>query len=254
MTDNPDRRAHAAKGARDAQRTLGEVRSFQSGLRETIGAPALVLFASFLGFGSLVRGNGWDLLQGLAASAAIWALPGQVAMMESWAVGAGVVAAITAVALTNLRLMPMVMALLPQLRTPGLPRWKVLLAAHFISVTSWVIGMQRCPQLPPEDRLPFFFGVSAGLWLSGMTGTVAGYLLAGSVPGAVSLGLVFLNPVYFLLILMPDSLRNRPQVLSLAFGAALGPLFHLLSGDWGLLATGLVAGSLGILLGGKRHG
>lgn len=226
-----------------------------SGLRATLGAPALVLFASFLGFGSLARGNGWDLLQGLVASAAIWALPGQIAMMESWAVGAGVLAAVTAVALTNLRLMPMVISLLPQLRRAGTPRWQVLLAAHLIAVTSWVIGMQRCPPLPEKERLPFFFGIAAGLWLASMIGTASGYLLAGSVPAQVSLGLVFLNPVYFLLILMPESLRNRPQVLSLAFGAVLGPLFHLASRDWGLLATGLVAGSLGFWLGNRRrHG
>lgn len=227
--------------------------AFRAGLQETFGAPMLVLFASFLGFGSLSHANGWSLLQGLAASLSIWALPGQVALAESWGVGAGVVAAVTAVALTNLRLMPMVMTLLPQLRTPGVPRWKLFVAAHFIAVTSWVIGMQHCPRLPAEKRLHFFFGVSSGLLLAGMLGTAAGYLASGSVPGPVALGLVFLNPVYFLLILMPQSLANRPQVLSLAFGAILGPAFHLLSRDWGLLATGLVAGSLAFWLGGRRH-
>lgn len=227
---------------------------FLLGLLEAAGAPALVLFASFVGFGSLVRGNGWDLAQGLAASLALWALPGQVAMIESWAVGAGLLATVTAVALTNLRLLPMVMALMPQLRTPGMARWKVLLAAHLIAVTTWVIGMRRCAALPPQDRMGFFFGMAAGVWLSGMVGTIVGYWLARSVPPAVSLGLVFVNPIYFVLVLMPDSLRNRMQVLSLVFGALLGPLFHLLSRDWGLLGTGLVAGTLAFLLGGRRRG
>lgn len=226
---------------------------FLLGLREATGAPALVLFASFVGFGSLVRGNGWDLAHGLAASAALWALPGQIAMVESWAVGAGLAATVTAVALTNLRLLPMVMALIPQLRTPGTPRWKLFLAAHFIAVTTWVIGMRRCSALPERERLPFFFGMAAGVWFSGMIGTVAGYLLARSVPPEVSLGLVFVNPLYFVLVLMPDSLRNRMQILSLVFGAVLGPFFHLLSRDWGLLGTGLVAGSMAFLLG-RRYG
>lgn len=229
------------------------MKDFRAGLRETIGAPMLVLFASFLGFGSLIHANGWSLAQGMAASLTIWALPGQVALAESWAVGAGVVAAVTAVALTNLRLMPMVMTLLPQLRTPGVARWKLLLAAHFIAVTSWVISMQHSPRLAEEKRLPFFFGVSAGLLLSGLSGTAAGYLASDSVPGPLALGLVFLNPVYFLLILMPQSLASRAQVLSLAFGAVLGPAFHLLSRDWGLLATGLVAGTLAYWLRGRRH-
>ncbi len=225
--------------------------AFRLGLREAAGAPALVLFASFVGFGSLVRANGWDLSQGLVASAFLWALPGQVAMIESWAVGAGLVAVVTAVALTNLRLLPMVLSLMPQLRAPGTPRWQVLLAAHFIAVTTWVIGMRHSPTLPRQDRMTFFFGVASGVWLSGMVGTVIGYLLARSVPPAVSLGLVFVNPLYFILVMMPDSWRNRPQVLSLVFGALLGPLFHLLSRDWGLLATGVVAGTLAFLLGGR---
>jgi predicted branched-subunit amino acid permease len=226
---------------------------FLLGLREAAGAPALVLFASFVGFGSLVRGNGWDLVHGLASSMFMWALPGQVAMIESWGVGAGLVAVVTAVALTNLRLLPMVMALMPQLRRPGVPRWQVYLAAHLIAVTTWVIGMRRCPGLPEQDRLPYFFGMAAGVWCAGMIGTVVGYLLARNVSPSVSLGLVFVNPMYFVLVLMPDSLRNRPQILSLVFGAVLGPAFHLLSRDWGLLGTGLVAGTLAFVLGGRAR-
>lgn len=217
---------------------------FRRGIRESLGAPVLVLGASYVGFGSLVRSSGLTLPQGLVSTASAWALPGQVALVESWAVGAGVVATVMAVWLTNLRLMPMVLALLPSLRTPGVPRWHYYVAAHLIAVTSWVIGMRRCPELPAEERLPFFWGLSLSLWAVSLLGTALGFFLAGSVPPQVSLGLVFLNPVYFLLILMPDNLRNRAQILALAFGAALGPLFHLVSRDWGLLLTGVTAGTL----------
>lgn len=230
---------------------------FLAGVREAIGAPMLVLGASYVGFGSLVRSSGLPLVQGLFSTLSAWALPGQVAAVELWAVGAGWLAVTTAVWLTNLRLMPMVMALLPSLRRPGAPRWQYYAAAHLIAVTSWVIGMRRCPELPPDKRLPYFFGLAVALWGSSLAGTAIGFYLAGTVPPAVSLGLVFLNPIYFVLILMPTDLRNRAQILALVTGAVLGPLFHVASRDWGLLATGLVAGTVG-WAGGRwlerRHG
>lgn len=219
--------------------------AFLLGLREALGAPILVLGASYVGFGSLVRGSGLPLVQGLFSTFSAWALPGQVAVVELWAAGAGWLAVTTAVWLTNLRLMPMVMALLPSLRRPGAPRWQYYLAAHLIAVTSWVIGMRRCPELPEEKRLPYFFGLACALWGVSLLGTAIGFFLVGTVPPAVSLGLVFLNPIYFLLILMPPDLRNRAQILALVTGAAVGPAFHLASRDWGLLMTGLVAGTVG---------
>jgi hypothetical protein len=63
------------------------------------------------------------------------------------------------------------------------------------------------------------------------------------VSPAVSLGFVFFNPLYFFLVLAAD-VRQRARALALGGGAALGPLFHLVTPDWGLLATGLVAGTL----------
>lgn len=217
--------------------------AFALGVREAIGAPVVVLGASFVGFGSLVRSSGLTLAQGLFSSLTTWALPGQVAMVETWASGAGLLAVITAVALTNLRLMPMVMSLLPRLRRPGTARWTYYAVAHLIAVTSWVIGMKRCAELPEDKRLPFFLGLALSLLAVSMVGTAAGFLLAGRVPAAVSLGLVFLNPIYFLLILMPDSMAHRRQLLALGAGAALGPLLHLVSRDWSLLLTGLLAGT-----------
>jgi predicted branched-subunit amino acid permease len=221
------------------------MKPFLTGFREAIGAPVLVLAASYVGFGSLVHGAGLPLVQGLFSTVSAWALPGQVAVVELWAAGAGWLAITTAVWLTNLRLMPMVMAIMPSLRRPGAPTWQYLLTAHLVAVTSWVIGMQRCPKLPAEQRLPFFFGVAFALWIASMLGTAVGFVLAGSVPKPVSLALVFLNPVYFLLILMPANLRHRAQILSLVAGAVLGPLFHFVSRDWGLLLTGLAAGTVG---------
>ena len=58
---------------------------------------------------------------------------------------------------------------------------------------------------------------------------------------------VFLNPLYFLLLFLAE-IASRPRLLALLFGAGLGPLFHLLTPDWGLLLSGLIAGSLAFAL------
>ncbi len=225
--------------------------AFWGAAREAFGAPALVLGASFVGFGSLVRVSGLTAGHGLFSTVTSWALPGQIALVELYAAGVSMASLAAAVALTNVRLMPMVAALMPQLARPGLSRWKLYAAAHLVAVTGWVAAMRRCPSLPRNQRLSYLVGFSGTLWVTTMACTLAGFLLADSVPPYVTLGLVFLNPIYFMLVLSAD-LNNRRRMLSLVFGAALGPVFHLLTPEWGLLITGAVAGTLAFAAGRNR--
>jgi predicted branched-subunit amino acid permease len=220
--------------------------AFVEGMRVAAGVPAIVLAASFLGFGVLARESGLGLGQSLASTATGWALPGQIALVELYAVGASWVAIALAVALTNARLLPMTVTLMPFLRHPGTPRWKYFLAANFIAVTGWANSMQRCPYLATRARLPFFFGLVSVLWTCTLITTAIGYRLPDLLPASVTIGLVFLNPIYFMLIFAADA-RARIRALALGFGAMLGPLFYLASPDWGLLAAGLIAGSAAYL-------
>ncbi|MFI4989210.1 MAG: AzlC family ABC transporter permease [Alphaproteobacteria bacterium] len=233
---------------------------FVLGLREAFGLPALTLTASYLGFGSLVHSTGLGFVPGLATTFGMWALPGQVALVELYGAGASFLVIAATVALTNARFLPMTVVLMPHLRTGHAPRWVFYAVAHLVAVTSWVFAMQRCPQLAEEKRLPYFFGLTFVLWLGCFAGTAGGFVLAGGLPHVVSLGLVFLNPLYFMLIFAAD-LRERARLYSLAVGAVLGPLFHLLSPEWGLPLTGIVAGTLAFALDrhargreAKRHG
>jgi predicted branched-subunit amino acid permease len=221
--------------------------AFLAGCRESASTPALVLGASFLGFGSLCRQSGWTLPMSLASTTTGWALPGQITLIELYGIGASAAAILLAVWLSGLRLLPMTLSLMPFLRHPGTPRWCYYLAAHFIAITAWATCMQRCPLLPPEQRLPFFFGFVAVLWSFTMVATAAGFLMVDWLPPTVGLGLLFLNPVYFMLVFSVD-LAQRARVLPLVLGAVSGPLFHLLTPDWSLLLTGLVAGTAAFLL------
>lgn len=226
--------------------------ALRGGAREAVGAPLLVLFASYVGFGSLVRESGMSLPVGLLSTVATWALPGQIVSVELYAAGASLLTIFIAVALTNARMMPMTLTLLPVMRVPGRKRWRLFAAAHLIAVTGWAVAMLRCPDMPPAQRLSYFIGFAGALLAGSATGTAVGFLLSGAVPSAISLGLVFVNPVYFMLLFIGD-LRDRSRTLALVLGAGLTPAVHAVAPTWGLLITGAVAGGLALALGRRRR-
>lgn len=230
-------------------------RALLAGMREAIGAPMLVLGASYIGFGSLVREYGLGLPIALFSTASTWALPGQVATVELYGSGASLLTIFIAVALTNARMMPMTVTLVPLVRLPGRRRWRLYLAAHLVAVTGWAMAMLRCPDMPPQQRLSYFVGFAGTLVLVSMAGTTGGFFLSGIVPPAVSLGLVFINPIYFMLLFLSD-FRHRSRLLALLFGAGLAPVLHLVSANWGLLLSGLAGGLLAFFItrGVHRHG
>ncbi len=214
-----------------------------AGLRAALGFPGLILGSTYIGMGALFRESGFALWQGMVSTATAWAAPGQIVFVELASVGASLFAITAAVALTNARLLPMTVVLVPWLRGERVPIWLLYLSAHFIAVTGWAQAMRVCPKIPEAERMPYFLGCAVMLWLITLCCTYVGYELAGVIPSALALGLVFLNPIYFMLVFASD-LGNRGKVLALSFGAVAGPLLHVASPDWGLLLTGLLAGSL----------
>lgn len=221
---------------------------FWRGMRRGAGVPLIVLSASFVGFGALVRESGLALIHGLLSTMTGWALPGQVAMVELYAVGAPLAVMALAVWLTNARLMPMTVTLMPYWNEAGTARWKCLIAAHWIAVTGWAEAMRSFPAMPPAGRYPFFVGMSLVLWTSCIFATALGYYISGLVPFHITLGLVFLNPIYFMLVFASD-IANRGRTLALVFGALAGPSVYLVIPEWSLLIAGLAAGTLGYAVG-----
>jgi len=219
------------------------------GIRRAAGTPAIVLGASFIGFGALVHQTGLSVWHALFSTATGWAQPGQVALFELYGLGASIVVIGAAVTLTSVRLLPMAVTFMPLVRAPGTPRWLYYLAANWVAVTTWAFAMRDCPRMPAEQRLPYFMGFSCTLWGVTLVTTGIGFVLAGIVPLPVTLGLVFINPIYFMLMTAAD-VRSRARILAVVLGAAGGPAFYLLTPDWSLLLAGVGAGTLGFLLGG----
>lgn len=205
--------------------------------------PAAVLGAGYIGFGALAFDANFSLALTLFSTMTIWALPGQIALIELRALGTAAPALVLAVMLTSARFLPMAVTLLPLLRHPAYRRWHYYLAGHFVAMTGWAVAIRRCPMLPLEQRLPYFLGFASALWLACVAGTAGGYFASGSLSELVTLGLVFLNPVYFILLLGGE-VRHRQGVLALLSGAMAGPLMQLVTPQWGLLVAGIVGGTV----------
>jgi predicted branched-subunit amino acid permease len=222
---------------------MGVRGAVRAGARAAALAPSLVLGASYVGFGSYVGAHGLGLDFALFNTLTAWALPGQLAATELYLAGSGLLAVALAVALANMRLAPMTVVMMPVVHLPGRAAWRTYAAAFFVAVTCWAMTMMTAPRLARADRLAWFMGCALMLWAASLLGTVVGFYAAELLPKPLTLALVFLNPLYFMLLFMQD-LRDRARLYALVFGAALGVPAHLLSPEWGLLFAGLAGGTL----------
>ena len=216
-------------------------------MRDALGVPAAVLVAGMLGFGALAFDSGVSILLAAACTAGIWALPGQIVLLEMVIAGAPGPLTVLAVMLTGARFMPMAVSLMPVIRGRGHPRIRVYAAAQLISMTSWAWTMRRCADMPADVRLGYFIGVAGACWTVSIIATAVGYHLAGSFPPLMRLGFVFLNPVYFVVLLIGDA-RTALAVAALVCGAIAGPLFHHLNPQWSVMLAGVVGGTAAYLI------
>jgi AzlC protein len=115
----------------------------------------LVLFATYLGIGALAHDTHFSLGWALASTALVWAGPAQIILISTLGSGATVVQAAIAVTVSAIRLFPMVVSVLPMMRTPQTKRRHLVLATHFIAVTLWVECFRLLPQVPRERRIAF---------------------------------------------------------------------------------------------------
>ena len=221
--------------------------AFASGVREALGVPAAVLAAGFLGFGALAGAGGASIWLTMVSILTIWALPGQLVLLEMWQIGAPMIAVVLAVMLINARFLPMAMTLMPVLRDRGHPPWRYYLATQLISMTSWAVCMRRCPDMPGPERLVYLTGFGGACIAVCIVTAAVGYLIAGAIPPTIQLGLVFLSPLYFFVILIGE-VQNRLTAVALACGALAGPLCPLITPQWGVLVAGVGGGTAAFLI------
>jgi predicted branched-subunit amino acid permease len=227
--------------------------AWHAGFREAFATPVSVLGVGFIGFGSLAQSQGFSMLHAALSTVAIWALPGQLILVEMHTLGAPFLAILLAVVFSSSRFLPMAVTLMPHLRAPGVPTWRYYVASQVLAMTSWAAAMRHLPDQTRPARLPFFLGFAVTIWIVSLICTIAGYALAGTLPAPLRLAFIFANPLYFILILTAD-LRERMVVLALACGAVAGPLIHLVVPAWSVIGGGVAGGTVAFLLIRKHHG
>ena len=218
----------------------------QRALRDAAGAPALVLLTTMAGFGTLARAVDMNVAMAIVATVGIWGLPGQVVMVEMESAGAGFVAIVVACSLANARFLPMTISFLPLVQQGVRSKFALLGLGQLLSINSWVMCQRVFPNIAPALRRSYYVAFAGTILSVAIVGTAAGYYAAGVLPRPVTLGFLFINPLFFALVLA--DMPGRSVAMAMIFGAVLSPFIHLLSSDWGLLLTGVIAGSLAFFI------
>ncbi len=203
----------------------------------------LVLFATYVGIGALAHDTRFSLGWVLASTLFVWAGPAQIILLSTLGSGATVVQAAVAVTVSAIRLFPMVVSVLPMLRTPQTKRRQLVLATHFIAVTLWVECFRLLPLVPRERRIAFVHGLGAGLVSVCLMATTVGYGLAANLPELFAAAILLLTPLAFLLSTARNC-RELADVLALLLGLALFPLVAKFHTGVDILISGVTAGTI----------
>jgi predicted branched-subunit amino acid permease len=201
-----------------------------------------VLFGNYIGFGALAHDLGFPLGWAMLSTVLIWAAPAQVILISALGTGALIEAAI-AVGVSGIRLLPMVVALLPQVKEPGTPIRHLILPAHFTAVSMWVEALRLLPKRPRAHRIAFCNGLGTGFSLAAVAATACGFYLATSLPTLFAAALLFLTPISFLVSVTGNS-RFLVDRLALAFGLVIAPVLAVNKVELDLVWTGLIGGTL----------
>lgn len=222
----------------DAQPSL---RWFLKGAARVASLPTLVLTAQFLGFAALARDTGIGFGEALVMTFFVWALPSILVLVGAAQSGIGIVVTAIAVALSAIRLMPMTMALLPIIRTRQTRKLTLIIAAHYVALTAWVFGMTSLDDIPRPARAVYFIGYAGTLTSCITLVTAIGYGIAAALPPLLAMALTLLTPINFSLLLWGGA-KLPSDKLALVFGVAVTPVAHVLTPQWSVIVTGLVAG------------
>ena len=218
-------------------------RWFFRGMRESVSVAGLILVTAHVGFAGLAQEAGVSMAQAVFMVAVIWALPAMVVMLGAILSGAGLAAVAFAVALSSIRLTPMVVALVPELRASGTRKITLYLLAHFVAVTSWVIAMHGIRAVPREMRTSYYAGLGGVLVFANMIVVGVVYSVLDSLPPVVAAALFLLTPMYFVTSLW-GSARERASHVAMVLGLVLGPAMHLVIPGFDLLFAGAIGGGI----------
>jgi predicted branched-subunit amino acid permease len=213
---------------------------------------AYVLIGTYVGIAALAHDFGFSLWWVVASTVLVWAGPAQVILISALGAGATPLETALAVGLSSARFLPMVISLMPLIKTPQTRGRELVLPAHLTAISMWIESLRLLPTWPRATRIPFANGLGVGFMLAAQAGTVLGFYLAAALPPILTAGLLFLTPMSFLI----STTRNCRLVsdwLALALGIVLGPVLAAWQVGLDLLWTGIVAGTVAYGVGRLRR-
>jgi predicted branched-subunit amino acid permease len=207
---------------------------------------AYVLLGTYIGIGALAHEFGFSLTWMVLSTVLIWAAPAQVILISTLPTASLIEVAI-AVALSSIRFLPMVVAVLPMLRAAQTRQRHLILPAHLTAISVWVEAMRLLPGVPRDERIAFYNGLGVGLIASAITASALGFYLAARLPPLFAAALLFLTP---LALVMSVSRNSRELIDRVAFGAGIviGPVLAGMKVGLDLLWTGIIAGTIAYLV------
>lgn len=216
------------------------------GIRAAFSLPGLVMACSFIGFGALIHDVGFPLLAGVATIPLIWALPGQVLFVTMWQSGVALPLIAAAVSLTAVRLLPMTIGVLAQVRLKQAARAPEFLLGHFTAVTIWVLSLTSLHDVSAQRQLPWLVGLGTALMGLMMLVVPIGYYLADSLPPTLAAAMVFFTPAFFLVSLFSGAIW-RFDYGAIVLGCVLLPIARYYAPDFDLLIAGVGGGTLAFI-------
>jgi len=168
-------------------------------------------------------------------------------MVELTSTGQGIVAIVFACSLANARFLPMVVSFVPAMSRGSSNLFGRSLDAQLLSINSWAMCLREFPNIDTRFRHRYYVTFASCILMAAVIGTLFGYHGAVLLPAAVVLGLIFVSPLFFALVL--SAVPGCAQRLSMVLGCATIPVANFLFPSLDLLITGVVGGSLGFAAG-----
>jgi predicted branched-subunit amino acid permease len=204
---------------------------------------ALVIITTYVGFGALCHDYGFSVGWAMLSTALLWAGPAQVVLVTGLGAGSTLIETAVAVALSSVRFLPIVVALIPLVKRDGARARQLVLPVHFMAVSVWVEAVRIAPSLPRAHRIAFCNGIGLTLLSLGTIFTGVGYYMQALLPALFGAAAMFITPLSFL----TSTARNARLILekaALALGLAIGPVLAFSGVRFDLLWTGVIGGSL----------
>jgi predicted branched-subunit amino acid permease len=218
--------------------------AFLGGLRA--GATSVfmvVIVGSYVSIGALAHDLGFPLLWIVLSSLLIWAAPAQLILISALGAGGPPLEVALAVGLSGMRLLPMVVALTPLLKTPATRARDLIVPAHFTAISMWIESLRLLPKLPRAARIPFANGLGTALMAGAVLASIIGFQLAQALPSLLVAALLFLSPMSFLISAVRNASVTADRV-ALVLGLVLAPLLAWRGVELDLMWTGLIGGGV----------